>query len=130
MSQAEAEKAYQQVVPFGIRLCRDWFGLRSLEFLPRSGSPLSAQVDGETPGRTVKLVADYLMCPIVLGRHRWQVEELEFAKRVCTGAEPITLVDVGANMGLFSRQMLAGLPRDRASVRLRTGGSKLRLSAA
>ena len=58
----------------------------------------------------MKLVADLLMCPIVLERHRWQAEELEFAKRVCAGAEPIVLVDVGANMGLFSRQLLAALP--------------------
>ncbi len=50
------------------------------------------------------------MCPIVLGRHRWQIEELDFAKRVCTGLEPITLVDVGANMGLFSRQLLVAIP--------------------
>jgi FkbM family methyltransferase len=110
VSQIEAEKAYQQVVPFGIRLCRDWFGLRALEFMPRSDSPLNVTAAGQEVGTSVKLVADYLMCPIVLGRHRWQIEELEFAKRVCTGGEPVTLVDIGANMGLFSRQMLAVLP--------------------
>lgn len=110
MSQADAERAYEQVVPFGIRLCRDWFGLRAIEFIPRDNSPLSVQIEGRPFDKTVKLVADYLMCPIVLRRHRWQVEELEFAKRVCTGSEPITLIDVGANMGLFSRQLLAALP--------------------
>jgi FkbM family methyltransferase len=68
------------------------------------------RADGDHFGPTVKLVADYLMCPIVLGRHRWQIEELDFAKRVCIGAEPITLVDVGANMGLFSRQLLVAVP--------------------
>jgi FkbM family methyltransferase len=50
------------------------------------------------------------MCPIVLGRHRWQIEELNFAKRVCLGAEPMTLVDIGSNMGLFSRQLLIAIP--------------------
>jgi FkbM family methyltransferase len=84
--------------------------LRIIEFVPRDGSPLAVHIQGEPLGRTVKLVADRVMGPIVLDRHRWQVEELEFAKRVCTGAEPITLVDVGANMGLFSRQLLAALP--------------------
>ena len=104
-----AEIAYDQVVPYGIRLCRDNFGLTAMELIPREGSPLSVP-GAAASGRTVRLVTDYLMCPIVLKRHRWQVEELDFAKRVCTGAEPITLVDVGANMGLFSRQLLAAIP--------------------
>jgi FkbM family methyltransferase len=110
ISQAEAERAYNQVVPVGIRLCRDWFGLASLEFAPRDGSPLRIAMQAQQAAPTVRLVADYLMCPIVLGRHRWQIEELNFAKRVCLGAEPITLVDVGANMGLFSRQLLIAVP--------------------
>ncbi|MBV9970020.1 MAG: hypothetical protein JO228_08550, partial [Xanthobacteraceae bacterium] len=110
ISQAEAERAYNQVVPLGIRLCRDWFGLTSLEFTPREGSPLQIAADHGRVAPTVKLVADYLMCPIVLGRHRWQIEELNFAKRVCRGAEPITVVDGGANMGLFSRQLLIAVP--------------------
>jgi FkbM family methyltransferase len=84
--------------------------LKTVEFMPRGGSPLAVQIEGETSGRTVKLVADPIVCPFVLTRHRWQVGELEFAKRVCGGAEPITLVDVGANMGLFSRQLLIALP--------------------
>jgi FkbM family methyltransferase len=109
MSESEANRAYNQVVPFGIRLCRDWFGLKNLEFVPRSGSPLRAQ-GAEAASSTVKLVADYLMCPIVLGRHQWQIEELDFAKRACIGNEPITLVDIGANMGLFSRQLLVSIP--------------------
>jgi FkbM family methyltransferase len=110
MSRAEAERAYNQVVPFGIRLCRDWFGLKNIEFTPWDNSPLKVQADDNHLGPTVRLVADYLMCPIVLARHRWQIEELDFAKRVCIGAEPITLVDVGANMGLFSRQLLVAIP--------------------
>jgi FkbM family methyltransferase len=84
--------------------------LRIIEFMPRDGFPLAVQIQGEPSRRTVKVVADLGMGPIVLDRHRWQVEELEFCKRVCTGTEPITLVDVGANMGLFSRQLLAALP--------------------
>jgi len=110
VSQIDAERAYGQAVPFSIRLCRDWFGLKSLEFMPRDSSPLRLPFTSDDGDATVKLVADYLMCPIVLGRHRWQIEELEFAKRVCTGGEPITLVDVGANMGLFSRQLLIAIP--------------------
>jgi FkbM family methyltransferase len=110
VSPAEAERAYNQVVPLGIRICRDWFGLASLEFSPRDGSPLMIGREGQQFAPTVRLVADYLMCPIVLGRHRWQIEELNFAKRVCLGSEPITLIDVGANMGLFSRQLLIAIP--------------------
>jgi FkbM family methyltransferase len=109
-SSAEVERAYDQAVPFSIRLCRDWFGLKKLEFMPRDTSPLKIPFNSDDFEPTVKLVADYLMCPIVLGRHYWQIEELEFAKRACTGTEPITLVDIGANMGLFSRQLLNAIP--------------------
>jgi len=100
----QANQFYGRVVPATIHLCRDWYGLKSLEFRPRDGSPLHARDNS-----TVKLVADREMCPIALGRHRWQIEELEFAKRVCIGPEPITLIDIGANMGLFSRQLLIGV---------------------
>jgi FkbM family methyltransferase len=110
MSQEQAERVFDQVVFPGINIGRDWFGLRSMEFMPRDSSPLRVQIPGEQFGRTVKLVADPQMGPVTLKRHRWQIEELDFAKRVCIGAEPITLVDVGANMGLYSRQMLVALP--------------------
>jgi FkbM family methyltransferase len=100
----QANQFYDRVVPAAIHLCRDWYGLNSLEFRPRDGSPLQDRTNS-----SVKLVADRLMCPIALGRHRWQIEELEFAKRVCIGPEPITLIDIGANMGLFSRQLLIAI---------------------
>jgi FkbM family methyltransferase len=102
---SQANQFYDQVVPAAIHLCRDWYGLKSLEFKPRDGSPLQ-----DPTNSSVRLVADSLMCPTSLGRHRWQIEELEFAKRVCIGREPITLIDIGANMGLFSRQLLIAIP--------------------
>ena len=108
MNQSEADRAYDQIVPLALSLCRDAFGLQMLQFLPREGSPLRVNLEGQA--WFVALVSDRLMCPIVLKRHRWQVEELHFAQRVCTGSEPLTLIDVGANMGLFSRQLLAALP--------------------
>jgi FkbM family methyltransferase len=83
----QANQFYDRVVPTAIHLCRNWYGLKSLEFTPRDGSPLQDRTNSG-----VKLVADRLMCPIALGRHRWQIEELEFAKRVCIGPEPITLI--------------------------------------
>jgi FkbM family methyltransferase len=101
----QANYWYGQLVPNSIRLCRDWYGLKNLEFKPRNGSPLQAKGDP-----TVRLVTDYLMCQITLGNHRWQIEELEFAKRACVGSDPITLIDIGANMGLFSRQLMIGIP--------------------
>jgi FkbM family methyltransferase len=76
-----------------------------MEFIPRDGSPLKFPGDA-----SVKLVPDALMCPITLARHQWQIEELDFAKRVCVGTDPVTLIDVGANMGLFSRQLLVAIP--------------------
>lgn len=103
-SLTQANQFYGQIVPAALHLCRDWYGLKSVEFKPRDGSPLQDRVNS-----SVKLVADRLMCPIALERHRWQIEELEFAKRVCIGPEPITLIDIGANTGLFSRQLLIAI---------------------
>jgi hypothetical protein len=77
-SQAEAERAYNQVVPLGIRPCRDWFGLSSLEFTPRDGSPLRIATGAPHAAPTVRLVIYYLMCPIVLGRHRLADRGIEF----------------------------------------------------
>jgi hypothetical protein len=74
--------------------------------LPRDGSPLSEQGGGST----VKVVSDYAIGPVTLRRHFWQLTELDFAKRVTRGSEPVTLFDIGANIGLFSRQLLIALP--------------------
>jgi FkbM family methyltransferase len=109
VSRAEADRAFNQAVPFSIRLCRTWFGLRSFEFLPLDGSPLKFGEGGKAE-TTVKVVADYSIGPLVLGRQRWQIEELDFVRKACAGPATITLIDVGANMGLFSRQVLVAVP--------------------
>jgi FkbM family methyltransferase len=110
LTPVEEERAFRQAVPPLIAVLGDRYGLKSMEFLPREGSPLRVEIGAKSFDRTVKLAADPFMSPFVLERHRWQVEELEFAKRVCIGVESITLIDVGANMGLFSRQLLVALP--------------------
>jgi FkbM family methyltransferase len=105
-NRAEADNLFGELVGNTVWLGREWFGLKRLEFAPRDGSPLQVQ-----DGSTVKLICDYVMGPTALRRHCWQLSELEFAKRLnLSGELPITLVDVGANMGLFSRQLLIALP--------------------
>jgi FkbM family methyltransferase len=71
------------------------------EFIPRDGSPL------KNGNAAVKI--DHTIS-VALQRECWQIEELEFTKRVCIGSDPITLVDIGANVGLFSRQVLIAIP--------------------
>jgi FkbM family methyltransferase len=102
-TKANADALFSQYAPNVIELLAQWYGLQSLEFVPREDSALR---HGET---TVRVVPDPIMGPITLFRHRWQIEELEFAKRVIR-EEPVTLIDIGANMGLFSRQLLVALP--------------------
>ena len=105
----DVAKAYNETVPLAIRLCRTFFGLKTFEFEPSFGSPLSIQALSDPISRTVKLVADFDMCLSVLGLQCWQVEELDFAIRICQNSGKFTLVDVGAHVGLFARQMLVAL---------------------
>ena len=63
---SQANQFYDRVVPAAIHLCRDWYGLKSLEFKPRDGSALQ-----DRAGSSVKLVADGLMCPISYDSTRW-----------------------------------------------------------
>ena len=75
-------------------------GVLFVEFLPRLSSPLYF------PSATVKLRMDRFIGPSVLVGHQWQINELLFAREILRD-RLMTLVDIGGNYGLTSRQMLA-----------------------
>ena len=75
-----------------------------------AGSPLYQAGAGES----IELPLDDVIAPIVLAKGRWQTEELDFI-----GAhqpQRCVLIDVGANIGLITRQMLHRLPGIEAAV--------------
>jgi FkbM family methyltransferase len=77
----------------------------SIEYAPLPLSPLFHR------NRTLVLPLDKLMIPIVLRKGSWDESMLEFARRVLN--KPGTnyyFYDVGANVGLVTRQFLAQFP--------------------
>jgi FkbM family methyltransferase len=55
-------------------------------------------------GERLLLPFDDTMLPVILRDRSWQAEELDFVRRRVDPARRYALVDVGANIGLFSRQ--------------------------
>jgi FkbM family methyltransferase len=65
-------------------------------------------------GAPLLLPYDETMYPVILRNGVWQAEELDFIRRRVDPARRYALVDVGANVGLFSRQAqraIAGIDR-------------------
>lgn len=112
MTVNEIVGAFSGMLPLSLRLLRESCGLHTLEFLPRPDSLLSVAA---APGATIKLSPDSVIAPGVLVNHSWQPEEIVFAKAVALSMDELDLVDVGANVGLFSRQLLAAVPNIRRS---------------
>lgn len=92
-----------------LKLMRQFLGVTNIELSPEADSPLYFRKNPSAPPATVRIACDIEIAIPVLTQHSWQPEELKFTEWVLSAGEPITLVDIGANMGLFTRQVLAQL---------------------
>jgi FkbM family methyltransferase len=89
-----------------VRMLGEVCQVRSVEIEPKPGTPL--HVPG-APGATCRVPLDTVIAPPVIVAHAWDAETARRAHGiVAERAAAATLVDIGANSGLFSRQMLAG----------------------
>ena len=80
--------------------------------LSRVGELLQLSEDGPLgrAGDTLIIPDDKVMAPAVKANAAWEYDILlEVAERVPKGA-PLTLLDIGANVGLFSRQLIQAVP--------------------
>jgi FkbM family methyltransferase len=102
---AEIFRSYVNGLPMNLLILDKIFNVRVLEFQPRPGSPLALD-----SGQTVRIRMDRVLGPVTLANHFWQLEELAFVKRVTSERGPFALIDIGANWGLFSRQVMASSP--------------------
>jgi hypothetical protein len=101
--------AFQGSLGLNMRIMREIYGVKSMELVPRTNSLLSAmEPDGVTPA-PLRLNCDNAISPYTLLTSTWQPEEFSFVQRTTTSLPAFTLIDVGANVGLFSRQCLARL---------------------
>jgi FkbM family methyltransferase len=96
-------RSFNGNLPLTLKTLKDWCSVEDIEYLPRPGTLL------HHGGSRVKVRTDMVIAPEALMNGYWQPEEIQFAKFV-TRVDKYSLVDVGANMGLFSRQMVSNVP--------------------
>jgi FkbM family methyltransferase len=102
-------KTFLESLQINLKCLREFLRVTNIELSPQEDSPLYFKKHPHDPPASVKIACDNAMAVAVLAQHAWQPEELKFTEWVLSDGEPITLVDVGANMGLFTRQVLAKL---------------------
>lgn len=97
--------------PFSIFYFKLLCGVTHFEFLPRDSSALYPGSVHQAHRYSVRLRWDTAIMPSALANHQWQVEELIFVQNITNRHSSVTLVDIGANVGLFSRQVLGHCPK-------------------
>jgi FkbM family methyltransferase len=101
--------SFQGSLSLNLRILREIYGVRFFELNPRGDVLLACNGrDGKTPA-PLRLNCDNAITPYTLLTGGWQPEEFSFVQRVTANLPTFTLIDVGANVGLFSRQCLARL---------------------
>lgn len=89
-----------------LEFMRTQLGVQNIEFQPKPGRALYAQTTASPDTTTIRTRCDSAITPVTLANHHWQVEELLFTKKILDKLPSAVVVDVGANMGLFTRQVL------------------------
>ncbi len=94
-----------------VRMMREMCQVRTVEITPKPGTLLHLPA---TPDATFRLPLDYVIAPFVIVTHCWDAETVKLASDIVRGRPGgATLVDIGANSGLFTRQMLGSCPEFR-----------------
>ncbi len=99
-----------------VKLLKEFCNVKSVEFMPNDGTALSIPFRADeglsNEARACVVPLDYVMAPIVITKHGWDYFEIEFARSVVPPSlASFTLVDIGANVGLFTRQMLVAFDK-------------------
>lgn len=81
-------------------------GVRNIEFQPALNRGLYARTSSDPDNCPIRTRCDFSITPTVLYNHHWEIEEFVFFRRVTEHRPAVVVVDVGANMGFFSRQVL------------------------
>lgn len=94
-----------------VRMMREMCQVRTIEITPKPGTLLCLPA---TPDATFRLPLDYVIAPFVIVAHCWDAETIKLSGDIVRGRPGgATLVDIGANSGLFTRQMLGACPEFR-----------------
>jgi len=102
--------SFQGGLGLNLRIMREYYGVQFFEITPKLGSLLGISAQDGVSSVPLRLICDNAITPYVLLAGCWQPEEFAFVQKVSGGIGDFVLVDVGANVGLFSRQCIAKLP--------------------
>jgi FkbM family methyltransferase len=110
--------AFVGAVPLNFRIMREICQVSEIEFQPRDATPLHVPAvrydSGAIGPATCRLQLDYVIAPEVLTNHAWDSPALEFYRTLIpTELAAFTLVDIGANVGLISRELMIAFPQIR-----------------
>jgi FkbM family methyltransferase len=103
--------AFSRSIDSNIRILRDVYQVCSLEVRPIDSSSFCLRDDS---GKIINLYlpSDNVIGLFALLNKHWDISKPRFVNQVVAGVkDDVVLVDVGANVGLFSRQCLSLTPR-------------------
>ena len=91
-----------------VRMMNEMCNVRTIEIEPKPGTLLHFPA---APNATCVFPLDYVIAPLVIVTHAWDGETIRLARSIIENRfESATLIDIGANTGLFTRQMLIASP--------------------
>ena len=103
---ADLQSAFLGSLPLNLKTLREQYGCVSIDLLPATSSPLRLHDDRGAP-RLLSIRTDAVMGLATLVNGSWDPIKLDHLGRLLAGFDQdLTLVDIGANVGLFSRQCL------------------------
>lgn len=100
--------SFQGSLGLNMRILREIYNVRSLELAPNPASLLGV-VGADGAPVPLRLNCDNAITPYTIVAGCWQPEEYAFVQRTVAPLGPFALIDIGANVGLFSRQCAAKL---------------------
>jgi FkbM family methyltransferase len=107
-------------VPLNFKLLSELCQVKEIEFLPKIGSSLHIPQDriavAPTGPTTCRILLDHAIAPTVVVTHGWDTAVLDLYKRVILPTmSAFTLIDIGANSGLVTRQLIIAFSQIRHS---------------
>ena len=116
----------EQAVAVAAPIVHDSFKSRGVLLALETAGPLG------DAGSTVLLPDDEIISPFVKGHSGWDLANLELFGARVSPDKAYTLLDVGANIGLFSRQLVLGdnLDLDRVQASYEAGVLRLQVPVA
>jgi FkbM family methyltransferase len=102
-------QAFEGSFTLNLKLMHDVYGVQTIESIPRPGSLLSCMNEDGNGYAPIRTNCDPSVAPNVLLVCAWEPHHIELVQKLSAPIGDFKLIDVGANVGLFSRQCLAGL---------------------